>query len=121
MSNLKEVFEHDKLLSSDLKGQVKKTLGKSNKCSYCTENREPKLEKFDERTSIAVGFAEVFLKYPNGTGPDFAFEILPKYEFEALKKCFTEAEISELCTFIGFTAAQQYFDEIMKLETMDFN
>ncbi|PGK51759.1 alkylhydroperoxidase [Priestia megaterium] len=120
-SNLKEVSEHDKLLSSDLKGQVKKTLVKNNKCNYCTVDGEPKLEKFDERTSIAVGFTEVFLKYPKGTGPDFAFEIIPDYEIEALKKYFTEAEISELCTFIGFTAAQQYFDAIMKLETMDFN
>jgi hypothetical protein len=33
-----------------------------------------------------------------------------------LRESFSEGEISELCAFIIFTTAQQYFGAIMKLE-----
>lgn len=107
-SDLGEVLEQDGLLSSKLKEQVRRTLAQSNGCEYCKAKGKPELDAFDEKTSVAVGFAEVFLNYPKGMVPDFAFEILNEY--------FPENEISELCAFISFTTAQQYFGALMKLE-----
>lgn len=111
-SDLGEVLEQDGLLSSKLKEQVRRTLAQSNGCEYCKAKGKPEPDTFDEKTSVAVGFAEVFLKYPKGMVPDFAFEILNEY--------FSENEISELCAFISFTIAQQYFGAVMKLEPNGF-
>ncbi|WP_246943638.1 carboxymuconolactone decarboxylase family protein [Bacillus pinisoli] len=111
-SNLGEILEQDGLLSSKLKEQVRRTLAQSNGCEYCKAKGKPELDTFDEKTSVAVGFTEVFLKYPKGMVPDFAFEIVNEY--------FSEDEISELCAFISFTTAQQYFGAVMKLEPHEF-
>lgn len=105
---LGDVLERDGLLSAQLKEQVRRTLAQSNGCAYCKAKGKPDSHHFDEKTSVAVGVAEVFLSYPKGMLPDFAFEILNEY--------FSEKEISELCAFISFTVAQQYFGAMMKLE-----
>jgi alkylhydroperoxidase family enzyme len=68
---------------------------------------DPRL--FDEKISVAVGFAEVFLQYQKGNVPDSAFQVLKEY--------FSEEEISELCAFISFTNAQQCFGAMMNLES----
>ncbi|MGE8206955.1 carboxymuconolactone decarboxylase family protein [Heyndrickxia sp. NPDC080065] len=106
-SNLGEVLEKDGLLSSELKEQVRRTLAQSNGCEYCKAKGAPEIDKFNEKISIAVGFTEVFLKQK---------EDIPNSSFEILKKYFTEKEISELCAFISFTTASQYFGAMMKLE-----
>lgn len=106
-SYLGDVLEKDGFLSSELKEQVRRTLAQSNGCEYCKAKGKPEPEKFNEKISIAVGFAEVFLKQKESI-PDSSFEILQEY--------FNENEISELCAFIAFTTASQYFGAIMKLE-----
>lgn len=106
-SYLGDVLEEDGLLSAKLKEQVRRTLAQSNGCEYCKAKGKPEPDTFDEKTSVAVGFAEVFLKHPKCSVPDSAFEILKEY--------FSEEEISELCAFITFTTAQQYFGAMMKL------
>lgn len=106
-NQLGNVLEKDGLLTSKLKEQVRRTLAQSNGCEYCKAKGKPDPGKFDEKTSIAVGFAEVFLKQ-NGDIADSIFDIL--------RECFTEEEISELCAFISFTTASQYFGAMMKLE-----
>lgn len=106
-NKLGNVLEKDGLLTSKLKEQVRRTLAQSNGCEYCKAKGKPDPDKFDEKTSIAVGFAEVFLKQ-NGDIADSIFDIL--------RECFTEEEISELCAFISFTTASQYFGAMMKLE-----
>lgn len=107
-SRLADTLEQDGLLSSKLKEQVRRTLAQKNGCEYCKAKGKPESDMFDEKTSVAVGFTEVYLNYPKGMVPDFAFEILKEY--------FSENEISELCAFISFTTAQQYFGALMKLE-----
>ncbi|RLQ84855.1 carboxymuconolactone decarboxylase family protein [Planomicrobium sp. Y74] len=107
-SELGDILERDGLLSAQLKEQVRRTLAQSNGCAYCKAKGKPDPHHFDEKTSVSVGFAEVFLSYPQGMVPDFAFDILMEY--------FSEKEISELCAFISFTVAQQYFGAVMKLE-----
>lgn len=106
-SNLGGTLESDELLAAHLKEQVRRTLSQSNGCEYCKAKGKPERGNFDEKTSIAVGFAEFFLAYPKGMVPNFAFEVL--YE------SFYESEISELCAFISFTTAQQYFGALMNI------
>ncbi|HWO97411.1 MAG TPA: carboxymuconolactone decarboxylase family protein [Bacillus sp. (in: firmicutes)] len=109
-NQLGDVLEKDGLLRSELKEQVRRTLAQSNGCEYCKAKGKPDPDKFNEKTSIAVGFAEVFLKQ-KGNIADSTFDIL--------RECFTEEEISELCAFISFSTASQYFGAMMKLEPLN--
>ncbi|PAE22419.1 alkylhydroperoxidase [Bacillus sp. 7504-2] len=97
----------DGKLTAELKEQVRRTLAQSNGCEYCKAKGKPEPHLFDEKMSIAVGFAEAFLRL-KGNIPDAIFNVLQKY--------FSEDEISELCAFITFTTASQYFGAIMKIE-----
>lgn len=106
-SYLGDIFEKEGLLFPELKEQVRRTLAQKNGCEYCKAKGKPGLDKFDEKISIAVAFTEVFLKQ-KGEISDSSFEILKEY--------MTEEEISELCAFISFTTASQYFGAMMKLE-----
>ncbi|GAK00775.1 carboxymuconolactone decarboxylase family protein [Geomicrobium sp. JCM 19055] len=103
-NQLDEAFEG---LSSKLKEQVRRTLAQSNGCDYCKAKGKPDPLEYDEKTSIAVGFAEVFLKQRGG---------IPNSTFDVLKESFSEKEISELCAFIAFTTASQHFGALIKLE-----
>ena len=107
-SELANILEEDIRLSKHLKEQVRRTLAQNNGCAYCKAKGKPDLDLFDEKTSVAVGFATVFQSHHKGEVPDSSFAVLKEY--------FTEAEISELCAFICFTTAQQYFGTMMKLE-----
>lgn len=106
-SHLGDVLEKEGLLSSELKEQVRRTLAQSNGCEYCKAKGKPEPEQFNEKTSIAVGFAEVFLKQK---------EDIPNATFAILKENFSTVEISELCAYISFTTASHYFGAMMKLE-----
>lgn len=108
-SDLGEVLEQDGLLSSKLKEQVRRTLAQSNGCEYCKAKGKPEPHLFDEKMSIAVGFVEVFLKQK---------EDISDAQFNVLREYLSDAEISELCSFITFTTAAQYFGAIMKLEAV---
>jgi alkylhydroperoxidase family enzyme len=108
-NRLGEVLEKDMNLSSHVKEQVRRTLAQSNGCEYCKAKGKPDPHLFDGKTSIAVGFAEVFLKQ-KGDISDAQFNLLKEY--------LSDAEISELCSFITFTTASQYFGAIMKLEAV---
>ncbi|MBM7587339.1 alkylhydroperoxidase family enzyme [Bacillus pakistanensis] len=106
-NRLGDALEKGGKLTAQLKEQVRRTLAQSNGCAYCKAKGKPELHLFDEKISIAVGFAEVFIKQ-KGDITDAAFNVL--------KECLSDEEISELCAFITFTAASQYFGAIMKLE-----
>ncbi|MGV3465124.1 MAG: carboxymuconolactone decarboxylase family protein [Heyndrickxia sp.] len=108
-SLLGDTLEKDGRLSSGLKEQVRRTLAQRNGCEYCKAKGKPEPDKFNEKISIAVGFADVFLN-EKGNISDSIFNIL--------RESFTEEEISELCAFITFTTASQYFGAIMKLEAI---
>ncbi len=107
-TDLSELLETDVLLKASLKEQVRRTLAQSNGCEYCKAKGKPEPNLFDAQTSVAVGFAQVCATYPTGEIPDFAVEVL--------KEEFSEQEISELCAFISFTIAQQYFGALMQLK-----
>ncbi|WP_226674999.1 carboxymuconolactone decarboxylase family protein [Mesobacillus jeotgali] len=107
-NRLGNVLEKDGLLTSELKEQVRRTLAQRNGCEYCKAKGKPDPEKFDEKTSIAVGFAEVFL-VQRGDIPDSIFKVL--------QESLTEEEISELIAFISFITASQFFGAMMKLQS----
>lgn len=106
-SSLGDLLEGDELLSSELKEQVRRTLAQVNGCEYCKAKGKPDPTTYDEKTSIAVGFADVFLKVKGE---------VPSSIIDVVKHSFTDEEISELFAFICFTTAQQYFGALMKLE-----
>lgn len=106
-TQLGETLENDGNLSSQLKEQVRKTLAQSNGCKYCKAKGEPDPHLFNNKISIAVGFAEVFLK-EKGNISDATFNVLKEY--------LSDVEISELCAFITFTTASQYFGAMLDLE-----
>jgi alkylhydroperoxidase family enzyme len=106
-ATLGDVLESDQSLSSTLKEQVRRTLAQNNGCEYCKAKGKPDPSLFDEKTSLAVGFAEAYLKL-NGDVPSSIIEVL--------KESFTDQEVSELFAFICFTTAQQHFGALMKLE-----
>ncbi|WP_270181310.1 carboxymuconolactone decarboxylase family protein [Alkalihalobacillus sp. CinArs1] len=106
-SALGDELENDGVLTSTLKEQVRRTLAQQNGCEYCKAKGKPDPSLFDEKTSLAAGFAEVYLKQ-NG---DVSSSII-----NVLKESFSEEEISELFAFICFTTAQQHFGALMKLQ-----
>ncbi|QHA91010.1 carboxymuconolactone decarboxylase family protein [Bacillus sp. N1-1] len=106
-ATLGDVLESDQSLSSTLKEQVRRTLAQNNGCEYCKAKGKPDPSLFDEKISLAVGFAEVYIKL-NGDVPSSIIEVL--------KESFTDQEVSELFAFICFTTAQQHFGALMKLK-----
>ncbi|QJX81069.1 carboxymuconolactone decarboxylase family protein [Priestia megaterium] len=106
-NNLGDVLGGDNSLSASLKEQVRRTLAQKNGCEYCKAKGKPNPDEFDEKTSLAVGFAEVFLKQRGEINESF---------FHVLKEVLTDREISELCAFISFTTASQYFGSMLSLK-----
>lgn len=105
-SYLSAALEKDGCLAYQLKEQVRRTLAQGNGCEYCKAKGKPEPDKYNEQIAVAVGFSEVFLKQ-KGSIPDSIFHVL--------KQSFSEEEISELCAFITFTTASQYFGAMMGL------
>ncbi|KKB74330.1 MULTISPECIES: carboxymuconolactone decarboxylase family protein [Bacillus] len=95
----------DGLLSKELKEQVRRVLAQGNGCEYCKAKGKPEASNL-EKTSLAMGFAEVFLSERDRVGDS---------QFKVLKEMFSDEEISELIAFICFTTAQQYFGALMKI------
>lgn len=106
-TQLGDILEKDGNLSSQLKEQVRRTLAQSNGCEYCKAKGKPEPHLFNNKISIAVGFAEVFLKQ-QGDISDATFNVLKEY--------LSDVEIIELCAFITFTTASQYFGAMLALK-----
>lgn len=97
-------------LSATLKEQVRRELAFGNGCLYCQAKGKPDAASFDEKTSLAVAFAQVFLKTKGN---------VPESSFDVLRTVFSEQEISELCAFICFTTSSQLFGAMMNLKPTD--
>ncbi|MCF6138252.1 carboxymuconolactone decarboxylase family protein [Pseudalkalibacillus berkeleyi] len=106
-NDLGEALEAEGFLSSNLKEQVRRTLAQENGCEYCKAKGLPEPHLFDEKTSVAVGFAQAFLSYRGS---------MPLTVFNVLHNTFDNEEISELCAFVCFTTAAQYFGAITGLQ-----
>lgn len=106
-NDLGEVLEAEGFLSYQLKEQVRRTLAQENGCEYCKAKGRPDPKLFDEKVSVAVGFTEAFLSYRGN---------MPLAVFHVLNDTFNEKEISELCAYICFTTASQFFGAIIGLQ-----
>ncbi|ANC77466.1 alkylhydroperoxidase [Fictibacillus phosphorivorans] len=106
-TKLGDMLEREGRLSSHLKEQVRRTLAQENGCEYCKAKGKPDPYTFNEKISVAVGFAEVFNKQ-KGNIPDSIFGVLSQH--------FTDEEISELIAYISFATASQYYGALMKLQ-----
>ncbi len=107
-TKLSEVFDQG-LLSIDLKEQVRRTLAQGNGCEYCQAKGKPQPDTYDEKTAVAVGFADVFLRL-GGTIPDAVYR--------RLNETFNVEEQVELCAYMTFTTASQQFGALMKIEPL---
>lgn len=105
--NLAAQLEREGSLSAELKEQVRRTLAQGNGCAYCKAKGKPDQHHVDEKTVLATGFADVFLKNRDAIDDKL---------FQLLREQFSTKEISELCAFIAFTTAQQYYGAMMGLE-----
>ncbi len=103
---LSDALEGDGHLTKELKEQVRRVLAFQNGCLYCQAKGRPDPEVYDEKTSVAVGFAEVFGVQGSGVQDSL---------FHVLKESFSDEETSELIAFISFTSASQTFGALMDL------
>lgn len=104
---LELAFYQNGLLSAELKEQVRRTLAFGNGCEYCQAKGKPALSHEDERTGLAVAFAELFVKDRDS---------INDRQFDVLREVFTEVEIAELCAYICFTTGSQLFGALMDLK-----
>lgn len=106
-TRLEETFYSAGTLDRNLKEQVRRTLAFGNGCAYCQAKGRADTNQEDMRTSLAVGFAELFLKDRGAIG---------EASFNILRELFTEQEIAELCAYICFTTGSQLFGAMMDLK-----
>ncbi|WP_427181791.1 carboxymuconolactone decarboxylase family protein [Paenibacillus sp. TC-CSREp1] len=104
---LGDVLEGNSLLSAKLKEEVRRTLAQRNGCLYCRAKGQPDPNPEEIAISMATGLAELFLQ----TGGNVDRAVFP-----VLLEHFTEAQISELCAWICFTIASQWFGAALRLE-----
>ncbi|MEL3711637.1 carboxymuconolactone decarboxylase family protein [Staphylococcus borealis] len=106
-SQLSDVLESDGTLSKTLKEEIRRMLAQKNGCQYCKAKGQPTGSLKDEKSSICIGFTEVFIKMGDH---------IPDNIIKVLQDNLTTEEIVELIAFITFTNAQQNFGAIMKLQ-----
>lgn len=104
---LGDVLAGESTLSVRLKEEVRRTLAHQNGCMYCRAKGMPDLKPEEAAISMATGLAELFL-HTGGNVDRAVFPVLREY--------FTEAQISELCAWICFTIASQWFGAALRLE-----
>ncbi|WP_323704131.1 carboxymuconolactone decarboxylase family protein [Mammaliicoccus sp. Dog046] len=105
-NELSNVLENEGYLSMSLKEELRRILAQKNGCQYCKAKGKPTHQFTDEKSSVCIGFVEVYLKMK---------ENIPSYIIETLKETLTDEELIELITFTLFTTAQQHFGSILQI------
>ena len=99
------------LLPMDLLEAVRRATAGQIGCEYCASLGEPLTDIDDQRTSLAVGFAQLVAQGPAEISDE---------QFDVLREVFSEEEIVELVAYICFVSiAGQMFGAVMKLEPAD--
>lgn len=109
-TQLSDLLENEGALSKELKEEIRRMLAQKNGCKYCKAKGQPTGNLKDEKSSICIGFTEVFIKMGDQ---------IPDNIIQVLKEGLTDQEIVELVAFITFTNAQQNFGAIMNLEPVE--
>lgn len=97
-TQLSDVLENDGALNKELKEELRRMLAQKNGCQYCKAKGQPTGSLKDEKSSVCIGFTEVFIKMGDQ---------IPDNIINVLKDSLTTEEIVELIAFITFTNAQQ--------------
>lgn len=106
-NDLETTFWTTTSLDKNLLEQVRRAMAFENGCEYCmVKAGKPDFDQSQMVISIAIGFAELFCK---------GHQSISQSHFEMLKEFFSDAEISELCTFISFINASQKLGNIFNL------
>lgn len=106
-TQLSDMLENEGTLSKALKEEIRRMLAQKNGCQYCKAKGQPTGSLKDGKSSICIGFTEVFLKMGDQ---------IPNNIMQVLKEQLTEKELVELIAFITFTNGQQHFGALMQLE-----
>lgn len=94
-------------LNNDLLEQVRRALAFKNECEYCMAKAGNIDKNIDEKTKIAIAFAQFFaIDHKN----------ISDKHFDILKEVFSQKEISELCSFISFITSCQKLGRIYNLK-----
>lgn len=105
-NDLSEALSNEGTLSKELKEELRRILAQKNGCQYCKAKGKPTHQFTDEKSSLCIGFVEVYLKMK---------EDVPRYIIDTLKETLTDEEMIELITFTLFTTAQQHFGSILQI------
>jgi alkylhydroperoxidase family enzyme len=110
-TELENAFFSSNTFTPELLEQVRRALAFGNGCEYCMAKAgRPDEVQPDPRTSLAVGFAQLFVRNHQDID-DSAFNVL--------KADFSEKEISELIAFMSFICASQMFGASLGLKPRD--
>jgi alkylhydroperoxidase family enzyme len=105
---LDTVIRFKGLLPMELKEAVRRTTASGVGCEYCRSLGAPPAEIEDPRTALAVAFAEVVARDPQG---------IDDAMFRALRAEFTEEELVELVAWTTLVSiAGQMFGAVMGIE-----
>lgn len=104
-ASLEECIFSSDTFSAELKEEIRRTLAFNNGCEYCKARGAPSKVIMDSRTQLAAHIADVSSKKTH----------MSDDEFSALKKAFTDGEISELLALICFITACQRFGALLDL------
>lgn len=104
--NLENSLIKSSSLDKKMLEQVRRALAFENECEYCMAKAGKVDKDIDEKTKIAVAFAQFFALDHKSIGDE---------HFNILKEQFSELEISELCSFIAFITSCQKLGRIYNL------
>ncbi len=102
---LEDTFFNRSLLPANLLEQVRRTLAQQHGCEYCQAKAgPPDVSHEDLRTSLAVGFAQLFA---------LDHKSISEAQISLLREHFSDAELVELIAFMGFMWAGGTFGALL--------
>lgn len=105
--NLENSIFKDSTLDKTLLEQIRRTLAFGNECEYCmVKGGRANIKKSNKREELATAFAELY---------SLDHKSIIAEHFKILKEVFSDAEISELCSFISFISSCQKLGRIYNL------
>lgn len=107
-AKLEEVFFTNSILPAELLEQVRRTLALGHGCEYCMAKGGPPESMHEAmRTSLAVGFAQLFAADHRG---------IDETQISIMREHFSESEFVELVAFMGFMWAGGTFGKVLGIQ-----
>ncbi len=106
-NNLENALFNSSSIDKNMLEQIRRALAFENECEYCKVKAGNIVKNLDEKTNIAIAFAQYFA---------IDHKSISDEHFKILKQYFTDKEISELCSFIAFITSCQKLGRIYNLK-----